>query len=54
MTSAMRYEDIERLDFVQKYTNTAIRIKPDLKKTEEYKIASEKFITLYERIEDLF
>jgi len=54
MTSGMKYEDIKRLDFVRKYTNAAIRIRPDLNKTQAYKTDSEKFMILYERIKDLF
>jgi len=54
MTADKRYREIEQLEFVQKYRNEAMTIVPDLTKTKAYKLFSDKFKFLYEKIEELF
>lgn len=54
MTAEKSYQEIEQLEFVQKYRNEAIMIVPDLEKTKAYQPFSDKFKILYEKIEELF
>jgi len=54
MTAEKSYQEIEQLEFVQRYRNEAVQIFPDLKKTKVYQPFSDKFRVLYEKIEELF